>query len=129
MYVQYVKHAEVEVNQAVTAGHYENISEFKTSQIVDTIHFVLPGIFLVHFFNHNSLKETDQKLHSRFVYTGSLPLSPSWLSVPLLCITLASSPSGWGASASSGAARASHANGGPALVLQKHTKPQVDNSF
>lgn len=79
----YVQHAEVEVNQAVTAGHYEN----------------------------------------------SLPLSASWLSVPLLCITLASSPSGWGASATSGAARASHADGGPALVLQKHTKPQVDNSF
>lgn len=49
--------------------------------------------------------------------------------MPLLCIALASSTSGWGASASSGAARASDADGGPALVLQKHPYTQARASI
>lgn len=60
-------------------------------------------------------KEADHP--PRIVYMRSLPLSVSWLAVPLLCITLASSTSGWGAGASPGAAGASHTDGGPALVL------------
>lgn len=60
--------------------------------------------------------------------TGSLPLSASWLPVPLLCITLASSPSRWGAGTSSGAAGASHTYGRPSLALQKHTKSHIDKS-
>lgn len=54
-------------------------------------------------------------------------MSASWLPMPLLCVTLASSPSGWGASTTSGAAGASHTYGGPALSLQKHTKSHKDS--
>lgn len=57
----------------------------------------------------------------------SSPLSPSGVPVPLLCVTLSSSPSGWRPGPSPWTAGAPHADGSSALTLRQQRIQQIQH--